>query len=93
MKIKQELIEQFLNAGLTVIEMDEKSGHLKILGGVRHVEYYATTGTVYANSVEGKYPQVKGKGVEFAIKVALSRLLEAKYEDCYEILEVVIQSG
>ncbi len=63
----ERFIEKVMSAGLSVLEHENNgdfgSGvmHLTIVGGVRRVEFYPTTGTVYANAVKGKYPVFKQK--------------------------------
>lgn len=70
-------IERILRAGLSVAEHDNSGGcgevieHLTIIGGVRRVEFYPSTGTVYANAVKGKYKATSSKGIECAIRLAL----------------------
>ena len=48
--------------------------HITIIGGVRRVEFYPTTGTVYANAEKGKFPAFKQKkaGIKVAIRLAKS---------------------
>lgn len=69
-------IEAILAAGLSVYEHknnsnDGKTTHISILGGKRRVEFYPTTGTVYANRTPD-YPKlnVKNSSVERAIQEA-----------------------
>jgi len=72
----KQAIEDILAAGLSVQEHDNNSdsskkvNHLSIIGGVRRVEYYPTTGTVYANARDEFKKAARGKGVEQAIKIA-----------------------
>lgn len=53
-------IEKIIDAGLSVFEHENNSDfgsgtmHITIIGGVRRVEFYPTTGTVYANAEKGK---------------------------------------
>jgi len=73
-------IGKILNAGLSVFERDNlnmnckgmANNHLTIVGGIRKVDFWPTTGTVYANGVKGKFRAFKEKksSVEVAIKVA-----------------------
>ncbi|WP_240725281.1 hypothetical protein [Klebsiella pneumoniae] len=48
--------------------------HITIIGGVRRVEFYPTTGTVYANAEKGKFQAFKQKkaGINVAIRLAKS---------------------
>lgn len=77
-------IDQIMAAGLSVMERENHSNskqvnHLSIIGGVRRVEFYPTTGTVFANKVTGRNEQGQsivlmkvrhGKGLNFAISLA-----------------------
>jgi len=73
-------IEKIIDAGLSVFEHENNSDfgsgtmHITIVGGVRRVEFYPTTGTVYANSEKGKFPAFKQKkaGIRVAIRLAKS---------------------
>lgn len=74
--VVEKAIDKILAAGLCVHEhknnsdSSKKVNHLSILGGVRRVEYYPTTETVYANA-RGEFKKVaRGKGIEQAIKIA-----------------------
>ena len=71
------VINKIMDAGLSVKENEHGHKftpviHVTIIGGVRKVEFYPTTGTVYANPVKGEFRQVRIKksNVETAIKVA-----------------------
>lgn len=72
------IIEKVMSAGLSVVEHENNGDfgngimHLTIIGGSRRVEFYPTTGTVYANAVKGKFPVFKQKkaGIEVAIQLA-----------------------
>lgn len=67
-----------MDAGLSVFEHENNSDsctgvmHLSIIGGLRRVEFYPTTGTVYANAEKGKYSVFKQRkaGIEIAIRLA-----------------------
>ena len=79
-KVKQA-IEDTLAAGLSIIEHENNSGtgevnHLSIIGGKRRVEYYPTTGTVYANK-ENNWPKYNLKSA--SIKVAIKLAKEGKF--------------
>lgn len=70
-------IEKIMDAGFSVMEHENNSDHgfethhLTIIGGVRRVEYYPSTGTVFANKVRGEFGKVaRGQGVKDAIKIA-----------------------
>lgn len=66
-----DAIDQILSAGLSAVENDGSfdSGHLTIIGGVRRVQFWTTTGTVYSDK-EGDKPAVKGRGIKSAIHLA-----------------------
>lgn len=72
------IIEKIMAAGLSAFEHENNSDscsgtmHVSIIGGVRRVEFYPTTGTVYANAEKGKYPAFRKKkaGIETAIRLA-----------------------
>lgn len=72
----QSDIETIVKNDLSILEHKNNNdifsttNHLTIVGGVRRVEYYPTTGTVYANRVQGKYKVARGKGVYDAIRIA-----------------------
>lgn len=74
-KVKQA-IEDILAASLSIAEHENNSGkgevnHLTIIGGKRRVEYYPTTGTVFANKTETKVAVKRhGSDVQKAIKLA-----------------------
>ncbi|CAL9991271.1 hypothetical protein VPHD81_0111 [Vibrio phage D81] len=69
-------IEAVLAAGLAVMERKNNSksssavNHLTIIGGVRRVDYYPSTGTVFANRVNDKFKPCRGTGVKDAIRIA-----------------------
>lgn len=66
------VIDIILAAGLAVHEHPCSNGinHLTIRGGVRNVEYYPTTQTIYCNSTD-KFKPLKTKGgVQTAITIA-----------------------
>lgn len=74
-KIYQD-IEKILGAGLAVMERGNNSdsssevNHLSIIGGVRRVEYYPSTNTVFSNGVHGKFKKARGTGIDDAIRIA-----------------------
>ncbi|MFV4742458.1 hypothetical protein [Citrobacter portucalensis] len=76
----ETIIEKVIDAGLSVFEHENNGDfgddvmHLTIVGGVRRVEFYPTTETVYANAVKGKFPVFKQKnaGIKVAIRIAKS---------------------
>lgn len=69
-------IEKILNSGLSALERSNESdssnqtNHLSIIGGVRRVEYYPSTGSAFANAVKGKFKRSRGRGVDDAIRIA-----------------------
>lgn len=71
-----EAVDLILSAGLSVMERENHSdscsgsNHLTIAGGKRIVEYWPTTGTVYANAVKGQFKAVRGSGHADAIRIA-----------------------
>lgn len=74
-KVKQA-IEAILAAGLSIAEHENNSGkgkvnHLTIIGGKRRVEYYPTTGTVFANKTPTQ-PSINSRNssVQTAIHLA-----------------------
>ncbi|ENH1343585.1 TPA: hypothetical protein ACF3O9_004588 [Klebsiella pneumoniae] len=77
---KNPVIEKIMASGLSVFEHENNSDfgsgtmHITIIGGVRRVEFYPTTGTVYANAEKGKFPAFRQKkaGIEVAIRLAKS---------------------
>lgn len=64
---KNPVIEKVMASGLSVFEHENNSDfgsgtmHITIIGGVRRVEFYPTTGTVYANAEKGKFPAFRQK--------------------------------
>lgn len=77
----KEVIEEVIKSGLSVVEHENNSGagevnHLSIIGGKRRVEYYPTTGTVYANK-ENNWPKYNLKSA--SIKVAIKLAKEGKF--------------
>lgn len=77
----QKVIDQINAAGFSVVEHTNRSGngettHLTIIGGARRVEYYHTSGTVFANKTRTlKQIMVKSGGVEKAILLAKNGVL------------------
>lgn len=71
-----EAIEQILDAELSVCEHENNScshtgtTHLTIVGGKSSVEFWPSTGTVYANGIKGQCKAVKSNGIRNAIKLA-----------------------
>lgn len=75
-KVKQA-IEAVLAAGLSIAEHNNNSGkgevnHISIIGGKRRVEYYPTTGTVFANKTEVQSITVRNATVGIAIQIAIT---------------------
>lgn len=66
--LKAEAIETFTSHGYIVVERNCDNGHILVLGGVRRVNYYPSTGTVYVDKEIGK-PSIKTKGIEQAISI------------------------
>lgn len=68
-------IEEIMNAGFTVIEHPNNSNssnepnHLTIVGGVRKVDMWPTTGTIFAPK-DDKYPNYRLR--EASVKVAIN---------------------
>ncbi|CAM3697756.1 hypothetical protein [Xenorhabdus thuongxuanensis] len=73
-----DAIEMILDAGLAAVEHENNSDfvkgvtHISILGGKRRVEYYPTTGMVYANPVKDLYStfRLPKAGIRRAIRLA-----------------------
>lgn len=70
-----EAIDQILDAELSVCEHENNScshsgtSHITILGGKRRVEFWPSTGSVYADKGDFAHP-VRAKGIRNAIKLA-----------------------
>lgn len=65
-------IEEIMKAGFTVIEQSNdgnESSRLTILGGVRKVDLWPTTGTIFAPK-DAKYPNYRLR--EASVKVAIN---------------------
>lgn len=77
-KYFDKVIEQIINAGLSVAEMSNNSdsssvvNHIVIIGGKRRVNYWPTTQTIYCDGIKGKLRAIKLKNmpVSKAIKIA-----------------------
>jgi hypothetical protein len=69
-------IEDILASGLTVIERpnnrgEGKTNHLTIIGGAKRVEYWPTTGTIFADATKTmNMINVKESNTQTAIKLA-----------------------
>lgn len=69
-------ISAILKAGLSVIEnknnseYSKQTNHLSIVGGIRRVEYYPSTGSVLSNPVKNKFKRRRGHGLNDAIRIA-----------------------
>lgn len=69
--------DKVLKAGLAIMERNNTNDYYgtpmqyTITGGVRNVEFYPTTGTVFANAVKGKFKMIslKQAGIATAIKI------------------------
>lgn len=75
-KVKRA-IDFILGANLSIIEHVNNSGskevnHLSIIGGVRRVEYWPTTGTIYANP-EGHWPKFVAKKCSVTDAISLAK--------------------
>lgn len=71
-----KLIDLCMANGIAVVEMgtpyqqpDICCQHLVLIGS-RHVNYYPTTGTVFADGVPGKFSAFRGQGMDTAIRAA-----------------------
>lgn len=79
MEIKA-VIDKVIAAGLSVFEHENNGDfgcgtmHITIIGGVRRVEFYPSTGMVYANAVKGKFKVARfpKAGIKTAIRLAKS---------------------
>lgn len=71
-----DAVEKILASGLSVYERENNSDtsdgttHITIIGGVRPVEFWPTTGSVFASGVKGKFNHAKGRGIADAIRIA-----------------------
>ena len=57
-----QVAEYFRSLGLEVKYTPNKSGHVQVIGKERKVNFYATTGTIHANPVKGKFKEYKLRG-------------------------------
>lgn len=77
-RVIKNAIETANAEGLTVVEhfpgalhTTQIVNHLTLVGGMRKVDFYPTTDTVYANPVHPIFPKcVRGKGIHEAIRIA-----------------------
>ena len=60
----EQMVAHLVDKGCAVQICNHKNQHLKVTGKVRVVNYYGTTGTVYAEEVEGVHPMYKQRGME-----------------------------
>ncbi|WP_337049871.1 hypothetical protein [Serratia fonticola] len=74
------VIDKIVAAGLSVFEHENNcdyshgTKHITIIGGKRRVEFYPTTGMVYANAVKGEFKAVRlpKSNVKTAIRLAMT---------------------
>lgn len=74
-----KIIEQILNAGLSVAEMSNNSdssnvvNHIVIIGGKRRVNYWPTTQTIYCDGIKGKARAIKLKNMPISKAIAIAK--------------------
>lgn len=77
MTVVKQAIEDIMNAGFTVIEHHNNSGngetnHLTIVGGRRKVDFWPTTGTVFAPK-EAKLSTYRLRSASVKVAINLAR--------------------